>query len=174
MMYSAHTTLVLSILGSYVVSITATLPRDYSLQDVCNGSLESNTTVDVVMDGGEHRISTVCIISYIGSVTISGSLINSTTIRCEEGSGLRFVSVQQLTIERVTFISCGINITTTESTLFTTCIFQNNVDAIRTSGSAVMFDGSTGDVSITNCTFQNNSATDGGACCDVKGINRRC
>ena len=86
---------VLSILGSYVVSLTATIPPDYALQDVdylCNGSLKSNTTV--VLDGGEHRISTTCTISNISNVTIMGSSINSTTIRCEEGSGLQFDSVQ--------------------------------------------------------------------------------
>ena len=158
MMQMAHTILVLSILGSYVVSLTATISPDYALQDVdylCNGSLQSNTTV--VLDGGEHRISTNCTISNISNVTIIGSsMMNSTAIRCEEGSGLRFVSVQQLTIERVTFVSCGIILTNTENTLFTTCMFQNN------SGSAVTLNGSTGNVSIINCTFQNNSATNGG------------
>ena len=56
MMQMTHMTLVLSILGNYVVSLTATIPPDYALQDVdylCNGSLKSNTTV--VLDGGEHR-----------------------------------------------------------------------------------------------------------------------
>ena len=99
-MQMSHTILVLSmIFGTCVVSITATIPPDYALQDVdylCNGSLKSNTTV--VLDGGEHRISTICNISFIHNVTIMGSSINSTTIRCEEGSGLQFVSVQQLTI----------------------------------------------------------------------------
>ena len=155
----SNTVLVLSILGSYVVSLTATIPPDYALQDVdylCNGSLKSNTTV--VLDGGEHRISTMCTISNIDNVTIMGSSINSTTIRCE-GTGLQFVSVQQLTMERVTFVTCGIILTSTENTLIKTCIFQNNV------GSAVKLDASTGNVSLTNCTFQNNSATyyDGGA-----------
>ena len=157
-MKMTHTVFVLSILGSYVVSLTATIPPDYALQDVdylCNGSLKSNTTV--VLDGGEHRVSTTCNISNISNVTIMGSSINSTTIRCEEGSGLQFVSVQQLTIERVTFISCGIILTDTENTLITTSIFQDSI------GYAVKLEGSTSDVSITNCTFQNNSATYRGA-----------
>ena len=111
MMQMSNTVLVLSILGSYVVSLTATIPPDHALQDVdylCNGSLKSNTTV--VLDSGEHCISTTCTISNIDNVTIMGSLINSTTIRCEEESGLQFVSVQQLIMERVTFISCGIHL----------------------------------------------------------------
>ena len=176
-----------------MVSLTATIPPDYALQDVdylCNGSLKSNTTM--VLDGGEHRISTICTISNIDNVTIMGSSINSTTIRCEEGSGLQFVSVQQLTLERVTFISCGIILTDTESTLIKTCIFQDSIAtdyigsaitmygstgyfsiqdctfrnnrATYDSGGAVALYESTGNVSITNCTFQNNSATsDGGA-----------
>ena len=155
----AHTILVLSILGSYVVSLTATIPPDYALQDVdylCNGLLKSNTTV--VLDGGEHRISTNCTISIIDNVTIMGSSINSTTIHCEEGSGLQFVSVQQLTLERVTFINCGIILTNAENTLIKTCIFQDSI-----LGSAVTLDGPKGYVRITNCIFQNNSATFRGA-----------
>ena len=154
-----HTVLVLSILGSYVVSLTATIPPDYALQNVdylCKRSLKSNTTV--VLGGGEHRISTTCTISNIENVTIMGSSINSTTIRCKEGSGLKFVSVQQLTMERVTFIGCAIILTDTKNSLIATCIFQDSI------GSAVRLGGSTGNVSISNCTFQNNNATyDGGA-----------
>ena len=162
-MQMSHTILVLSILGSYVVSLTATIPPDYALQDVdylCNGSLKSNTTV--VLDGGDHRISTICNISNIDNVTIIGSSINSTTIRCEEGSGLQFVSVQQLTLENMTFISCGMILTYTENTLITTCIFLDNI-ATDYFGSAVTMDISAGYVSITNCTFQNNSAPNGSA-----------
>ena len=144
-----------------MVSLTATIPPDYALQDVdylCNGSLKSNTTV--VLDGGEHRISTICNISNITNVTIMGSSINSTTIRCEEGSGLQFVAVQQLTIESIAFISCGIILTDTENTLIETCTFQDSI-ATDYFGSAVTMNGSTGNVSITNCTFQNNSAYGG-------------
>ena len=160
-----HMILVLSIiLGSYVVSLTATIPSDYALQDVdhlCNGSLKSNRTV--VLDGGEHRLSTSnCTISNIENVTIMGSSINNTTICCEEGSGLQFVSVQQLTMERVTFISCGIILTNTKNTLITTCIFQDSI-ATDYIGSAVTMNGSRGFFSIQNCTFLNNSAFDSGA-----------
>ena len=101
-----------------MVSLTATIPPDFALQDVdylCDGSLKSNTTV--VLDGGEHRISTNCNISNISNVTIMGSSINSTTILCEEGSGLQFVSVQQLTLERMTFIICSVILTNAENTL---------------------------------------------------------
>ena len=160
MMQMTHTILVLSILGSF--SLTATIPPDYALQDVdylCNGLLKSNTTV--VLDGGEHRIYTTCNISNIDNVTIMGSSINNTTIRCEEGSGFQFVSVQQLTLERMTFISCGIILTDTENTLITTCIFQDSI--ANGTGSAVTMNIPAGYVSIINCTFQNNSATNGGA-----------
>ena len=158
--------LVLSVLGSYVVimsdvvNLTATIPPGYALQDyLCSGPLKSNTTV--VLDDGEHRISLgpPCIISDEGSITITGSSMKNTTVRCEgEGRVLRFSSVQKLTLERMTFISCLIQLLSIENTVITYCTFQ---DAY---GGAVMLDGSTGDVSITNCTFQNNSATlDGGA-----------
>ena len=149
-----------------MVSLTATILPDYALQDVdylCNGSLKSNTTV--VLDGGEHRISTNCTISNMDNITIMGSSINSTTIRCEEGSGLQFFSVQQLTMERLTFISCGIILTNSKNILITDCIFQNNIATCYDGrGGTVTLWGSAGYVGITNCIFQNNSATyNGGA-----------
>ena len=161
MMRMTHTILVLSILWSYVVSLTATIRPDCALQDVdylCNGSLKSNTTV--VLDGGEHRIYTNCDISNVDNFTIMGSSMMNTTIRCEERSGFQFFSVQQLTMERIIFINCGISLSNTENTLIADCTFQNS-SAIY--GGAVMWHSSTGNVSITNCTFLNNIATDGGA-----------
>ena len=155
--------LVLSVLGSYVivmsneVSFTATIPPGYALQDyLCSGPLKSNTTV--VLDDGEHRISSgpPCNISNEGNITITGS--SNTTVRCEgEGRVLRFNSVQKLSLERMTFISCLIELVSIENTVLTNCTFQ---DAL---GGAVMLYGSSGDVSITYCTFQSNSATFGGA-----------
>ena len=154
--------IVLSVLGSYVVvmsdevSLTATIPPGYALQDyLCSGPFKSNTTV--VLDDGEHRISSgpLCNISSDGNITITGS--SNTTVRCEgDGRVLRFSSVQKLSLEKMTFISCLIELASIENTVITNCTFQ---DAL---GGAVRLYGSTGDVSITYCTFQNNSATDGG------------
>ena len=154
--------LVLSVLGSYEVvmsdevNLTATIPPGYALQDyLCNGPLKSNTTV--VLDDGEHRISSEppCNISNEGNITITGS--SNTTVRCEgEGRMLRFSSVQKLTLEKMTFISCGIELVSIKNTVIAYCTFQNN-SAIY--GGGVMLGGSTGDVSITHCTFQDNSAT---------------
>ena len=154
--------IVLFVLGSYVVvmsdevSLTATIPPGYDLQDhLCSGPFKSNTTV--VLYDGEHRISSgpPCNISSDGNITITGS--SNTTVRCEgEGSVLRFSSVQKLTLEKMTFISCGIELVSIENTVLTNCTFQ---DAY---GGAVKMYGPTGNVSITYCTFQNNSATGGG------------
>ena len=156
--------IVLSVLGSYVVvmsdevSLTDTIPPGYGLQDyLCSGPLKSNTTV--VLDDGEHRISSEppCTISNEGNITITGS--SNTTVRCEgEGRVLRFNSVQKLSLERMTFMSCLIELASIENTVLTDCTFQDALD-----GSAVRLYGSTGNVSITHCTFQNNSAAVGGA-----------
>ena len=175
--------LVLSVLGSYVVvmsdevSLTATIPPGYALQDyLCSGPLKSDTTV--VLDDGEHRISSgpLCNISSEGNIAITGS--SNTTVRCEgEGRVLIFSSVQKLTLERMTFISCHIELVSIENTVLTNCTFQDALGggAVRLYGStgdvsisyctfqnngvgAVMLDGSTGNVSITYCTFQNNGA----------------
>ena len=156
--------IVLSVLGSYVVvmsdevSLTATIPPGYGLQDyLCSGPLKSNTTV--VLDDGEYRISSgpPCNISNEGNITITGS--SNTTVRCEgEGRVLRFNSVQKFTLERMTFISCLIELVSIENTVITNCTFQDALGG----GAVKTLYGSTGDVSITYCTFQNNNAGDGG------------
>ena len=97
---------------------------------------------------------------------------------------LRFNSVQKLSLERMAFITCLIELVSIKNTLLTNCTFQNALGggAVRLGGStgnvsitfqiniatsgiggfggggAVGVYGSTGDVSITYCTFQNNSA----------------
>ena len=178
--------LVLCALGSYVVvmsdevNLTATIPPGYALQDyLCSGPLMSNTTV--VLDDGEHRISSgpPCDISNGSIITIKGSSMKNTTVRCEgKGRLLQFSSVQKLTLERMTFIGCSIRLVSTNCTFqcnskgqsvmssessskinITSCVFQNNSDMYAT---AVYFHGSRGDVSITNCAFQNNWADSGG------------
>ena len=176
--------LVLCALGSYVavmseeVNLTATIPPGYTLQDyLCSGSLKSNTTV--MLDDGEHRISSgpPCDIFNGSSITIKGSSMKNTTVRCErKGRVLRFSSIQELTLERMKFISCGIQLVSIENTGITNCTFQSssmekgviwsqlsaNIDITscvfqnNSYGGAVRLDGSTGDISITNCTFQNN------------------
>ena len=142
-----------------VMSDPATIPlHDY----LCNRTLESNTTV--VLDEGEYPISSgpPCNISNEGNITIKGSSMKGTTVRCEgKGRVFGFSFLQQLTMERMAFINCGINLESVENTSITNCTFQNNA---AYDGGAVWLGGSTGDVSITSCTFQNNSAAyDGGA-----------
>ena len=158
--------LVLSVLGSYVVvmsaevNLTATIPPGYALQDyLCSGPLESNTTV--VLDDGEHRISSgpPSYIFNVSSITITGSVIKNTTVRCEgERRVLRFSSVQTLTLERMTFISCGIQLVSIENTVITNCIFQSS-----SMGQGAIWSQSSTNIDITSCVFQNNSAIYGGA-----------
>ena len=210
--------LVLSVLGSYVlvmsdeVNLTATIPPGYALQDyLCSGPLKSNTTV--VLDDGEHRISSgpPCDIFNVSSITITGSSMKNTTVCCEgEGRVLRFSSLQNFTLERMTFISCCIQLVSIKNTVIfnctfqscsmgqgaiwsqsstnidiASCVFQNNgnrggatssiigdetfhlfgdegfplIGGHGQDGGAVKLKRSTGNVSITNCTFQNNSAS---------------
>ena len=183
---------VLSALGSYVVvmsdqlNLTATIPPGYALQDyLCSGPLESSTTL--VLGDGEHRISSGphCNISNGGNITITGSAINNTTIHCEgEGRVFVFISAQTLSVERITFINCGIRLISIENILITDCTFQNSsntaiysyslnhtsitiADCLFTNnngddGGAVFLKLLTGDVRISNSTFQNNSANYGG------------
>ena len=117
-----------SVLGSYAVvmsnevKLAATIPPGYGLQDyLCSGPLKSNTTV--VLDDGEHRISSEppCDISSEGNIAITGS--SNTTVRCEgEGRVLQFSSVQKLTLERIIFISCLIELVSIENTVMINCM----------------------------------------------------
>ena len=148
-----------------VMSDLATIP----LQDfLCNKMLESNTTV--VMDYGEYHISSgpPCDISNEGNVTITGSSMKSTTVHCKgEGRVFRFSSVQRVHMERMTFINCVYIWNQSKILSSLTAHSVHAKEAISSSKSyndngAVRLYGSTGDVSITNCTFRN-SATFGGS-----------
>ena len=161
------------------VNLTATIPPGYALQDyICSGPIMSNDTT-VVLEDGEYRISSgpLCNISNEGNIAITGS--SNTTVRCEgEGTMFAFMSSKKLTIERITFINCGIHLVSIENILITNCTFEdssntaifsessNNTVSIRIAyclfiangGGAVWWTLSTGDVSIKECTFQSNSA----------------
>ena len=168
----------LSLLGSHVrsdqVNTTVTIPPSSALQDyLCSGPLQSNMTV--VLEDGEHIISSEssCNIVNKGSVTITGSLVSTkrTIVRCESKTSavFAFVSVQILTMERITFINCGLQLESIEFTLIVNCTFQDSTSGAISSNTnvhsdtLVMLNGSSGDVSITDCTFQNNNASYGGA-----------
>ena len=169
----------LSLLGSHVtrsdqVNTTVTIPPGSALQDyLCSGPLQSNMTV--VLEDGEHRIASqpTCNITTEGSVTMTGSLDSTkrTVVRCESKTSTVF-SVQMLTMKRITFINCGIQLLSIESTLIVNCTFQDSTSRAISSDTtgfidtligAVMLYGSTGKLSITGCTFQNSAGHRGGA-----------
>ena len=117
----------LSLLLRYVtrsdqVNTTVTIPPGSALQDyLCSGPLQFNVTV--VLEDGEHRIASqrTYNITTEGSVTMTGSLDSTkrTVVRCESKTSAVFAnfSVQMLTMERITFINCGIQLVSIESTL---------------------------------------------------------
>ena len=169
----------LSLLGSHVtrsdqVNTTVTIPPGSALQDyLCSGPLQSNMTV--VLEDGEHRIASqpTCNIITEGSVTMTGSLDSTkrTVVHCESKTSTVF-SVQMLTMERITFINCGIQLVSIESTLIVNCTFQDSTSGAISSDTNVLIDtrigaailyGSTGKLSITGCTFQNSAGGRGGA-----------
>ena len=90
-MMTMRVLLILS-LGSVVVgmndevNVTVTISSGrYALQDyLCSGQLKSNMAI--VLDNGEHRIrpGLSCNIFNESNITIIGSSMRNTTIRCEE------------------------------------------------------------------------------------------
>ena len=166
--------------------VTATIPPGYALQEhLCSGQLELNT--NLVLSDGEHRISSgpPCHVSTRGNISIVGSSMKNTTVHCEgEGTVFEFISAQTLSTERITFINCGIHLISIENILIMECTFQdrsntaifaesvNNRSSIKIEyclfinnigyyGGGVWLNLSTGNVSISHCTFQNNGGGGG-------------
>ena len=174
---------VLFALQSYVV--TATIPPGYALQEhLCSGHLRLDLNTNLVLSDGEHRISSgpPCLVSKRGNISIVGSSMKNTTVHCEgEGRVFEFIFAQTLSTERITFINCGIRLISIENILIMECTFQDSSNTaivaesvyywssitieyclfINNNGGGVWLNLSTGNVSISNCTFQNNTATDG-------------
>ena len=180
----------LTVLGSYVVATSdevnpiVTIQPGSALQDyLCSGHLKSNVTI--ALDDGEHRISSepLCGISWEGSITFVGSSTKRTVILCDvklKGRAFSFVSLQMLTMARITFVNCGMGLASIENTFIRNCAFLNSSNGAislksssdiyitnsvfsDTHGGAVILDGPTGNVSISDCTFQNNRTFDGSA-----------
>ena len=140
------------------VNTTVTIPPGSALQDyLCSGPLQSNMNFE--LEDGEHRMSSQpsCNIANKGSVTITGSFNSAkrTLVRCQSKTRvLAFVSVQTLTVERITFINCGLQLVTIENTYIVhSAHFRAIVLALQKSKV---------DFSIIDCTFQNNSANGSG------------
>ena len=178
--------IIVFILGSCVVArsdqvnTTVTIPPGYALQDyLCNGTLQPNITI--VLDDGEHRISSERSCNIGGSITITGSSTQTITIRCEgEGTAFVFLSLQKLTMEGITFIKCAIDLVSIENSFILNCTFLNSSNGAILSKSSkntyiascafsdtggVTLERSAGNVTIANSTFQNcyNSANGFGA-----------
>ena len=169
----------LSLLENYVtrsdqVNTTITIPPGSALQDyLCSGPLQSNMTV--VLEDGEHRIASqpTCNITTEGSVTMTGSLDSTkrSVVRCESNRSAVF-SVQMLTMERITFINCGIQLVSIKNTLIVNCTFQDSTSGAISSntnviidtliGAAILYESSS-KLSIIGCTFQNSAGDGGGA-----------
>ena len=168
----------LTLLGSYVrsdqVNTTVTIPPGSALQDyLCSGPLQSNMIV--VLKDREYRIASqpMCNITTEGSVTMTGSLVSTkrTVVRCESKTSAVYANLQMLTMERIKFINCGIQLVSIENTLIVNCTFQDSTSGAISSDTIVFISTlidaalykSTDNVSIAGCTFQNNSAGYGGA-----------
>ena len=153
-------------------------PGDSLKNYMCNGSLQSNTTL--VLGAGEHRGPLGCLVSDVSNVTILGSNSGESTILGEGLCGIMFKVVQNLTIENITFAGCNgsdvspiIYLRTARYVSLRHCTFQNsprysavsnnsgNIDISYCTfqkSTAIFLNGSTATVTISHCTFQNNMA----------------
>ncbi|KAL5517801.1 hypothetical protein EMCRGX_G003421 [Ephydatia muelleri] len=76
---------------------------------LCNGSLRSN--VSLQLDAGEHWIhpGSFCSVFNVSAIRITGAGIETTIVRCDDKKprGFGFLSVRNVTIEKVKFVGCG-------------------------------------------------------------------
>ena len=158
--------LLLAVLGGYAVvksKVIVISPGDSLQNYLCNGSLQSNTTL--VLGTGEHRISSGplgCFVSNVSNVMILGSNSGESSIRCQgDGQCMRISArgVQNLTIEQVNFIACG-NESALSAIIFLElvnyvslrhCTFRSNSPGYSVAAE------SSGNIEISNCTFQQSS-----------------
>ena len=90
------------------VSIAVSSEGGPSLEEyLCNGTLNSNTTLE--LSTGDHRIppGRLCRVSNLTNVGISGVAAERTTVQCHGDGGFEFAAITNLTIQRVTFLGCG-------------------------------------------------------------------
>ena len=88
------------------ISIPAGNPSD--LQDyLCNGSLPSNTTLQ--LQQGVHVISREGYCTVKVNVHLTGAGVRETTINCTSKWELRFLEAQNIVIEGITFVNCGLD-----------------------------------------------------------------
>ena len=90
------------------VSVAVSSEGGPSLEEyLCNGTLNSNTTL--VLSAGEHHIppGRSCRVSNLTNIGISGVAAELTTVQCHGDGGFEFAAVTNLTIQNVTFLGCG-------------------------------------------------------------------
>ena len=161
--------LVLATLGSYAaMSEHIQISPGDTLQDyLCSGSLLQLSDVVIVLKAGEYRIPSgpFCSVFNVSNVLITGSSSGDTIVRCQGERGFGFTLVQNLTIERTTFIGCGGQNADFGDKLSVALAFQSSLNvSVRhctfqnSYASSTVHILSSGMVSISNCVFQNNTA----------------
>ena len=96
--------------GKYTTVNVPSGPNSTLENFLCSGLLLSNTSLH--LEAGEHRISPgpFCSVVNVSRILITGSGEQETIIHCnEQPRGFQFSTVQNLTIQKVTFVGCGQN-----------------------------------------------------------------
>ena len=161
-------------LGSYAaMSEHIQISPGDTLQDyLCSGSMLQLSDVVIVLKAGEHRIPTgpFCSVFNVSNVLITGSSSGDTIVRCQGERGFGFTLVQNVTIERTTFVGCGGENADFGDKLSVALAFQSSLNvSVRhctfqnSYASSTVHILSSGMVSISNCVFQNNTAENGGS-----------
>ena len=131
----------------------------------------SNTTLMFLP--GNHTLENGLVIANISSLTLIGSptIQGTSNIICARPTSFLFLEVREVYISSLGFISCGdgsnaaINFYSIDVANVFNCIFQNNTNKYRYGGNGGALNILDSNLTISDCTFMDNSATIGGGIC---------
>ena len=131
-----------------------------NLEDILNG-LKSHTSVNITDD---VTLSSVIKLDHINNISIIG--YNKITVICVNGGGINLYQSNNLTIEGITWIKCGNDITPVISIHYSTLyskpmvpssgIIIQNCTFQQSMGQAILIFDVDEDVNINHCNFINN------------------
>ena len=117
----------------------------FALMGITSGS-------QIVIMSGYQSIGNTTLVDGVSNVTIIGQ--SDTIVHCNNTAGIEFQRVNDVEIENVVFDRCGIPFNTTAIHFaLSSNIFLYSVLFRNSTGSAIVFFNTIGNVSIVNCSF---------------------
>ena len=105
-----------------------------------------------IMSGYQSIGNATPVVDDVSNIAIIGQSAD-TIVHCDNTAGIEFQDVNDIHIENVVFDRCGVPFNTTIRFTLSSNIFLYRVSFRNSSGSAIVFLNTIGNVSIVNCSF---------------------